>query len=309
MTRAHALLVGALALSCTSRVVAPVSEDTGGADSSTGVGVVETSTSPASTTFPPASTSDGGSTAAGTDDPAGGMTFIEARDGGGLGRWCSIFAQDCPPGEKCMPYANDGGPAWNATGCFPIARDPVGYGETCQVEGNGASGLDDCDAGMMCWHVNRDGFGECVHMCIGGWKDPTCPLPDQHCPISAEGVLLICRPNCDPLAQDCAYDDEVCYPLQDEWGCAPDASGDGGTFGDPCEFTNACDPMHVCLGAAALPGCEGSVGCCSQICDVLDETSDAACAALAAGTACEAWYLEGQAPTGYEHVGVCAVPQ
>lgn len=238
----------------------------------------------------------------------GGVTFIDTPDGGGLDLECDLFEQDCPPGEKCMPYSNDGGAAWNATACFPIARDPVGYGETCEVVGNGVSGMDDCDAGMICWSVDREGIGHCVQMCTGSADNPTCPRPDDWCAVSGNGDIALCIEGCDPLAQDCMLEGEVCYPFNDTWGCAADASGDAGVFGDPCEFINACDLFHVCVGEAAVGLCPGALGCCTQVCDVFDGAADAECAALAPGFACEGWWREGQAPPAYEHVGVCVLP-
>ena len=79
---------------------------------------------------------------------------------------CSTFAQDCPPGFKCMPWASDGGNSWNATRCVPIAPDPNAPGEPCTVEGSGVSGLDDCDGISMCWEVDPDAVeGHCVSIC------------------------------------------------------------------------------------------------------------------------------------------------
>ena len=242
----------------------------------------------------------------GSNDDGG--TFLLPPPDGGFGLYeCDVLAQDCPPGEKCLAWANDGGPAWNATRCSPIAADPAGFGEGCQVEGSATSGIDDCDLGLMCWNVDENGIGECVHQCLGTYDNLLCPGPDEVCPASAEGVLLLCLPQCDPIVGSCD-EGELCVPWSDTWFCAPEGGRESGAFGDPCEFVNACDVMHACIDAAALPGCEGSVACCSQLCNVLDDASDAACAALAPGTSCEAWYGEGQAPDGYEHVGVCTVP-
>lgn len=243
----------------------------------------------------------------GSDDD-GGHTFISGGGDGGVGPYeCDVLAQDCPPGEKCLPWANDGGPAWNATRCSPIAADPAGFGEACQVEGSATSGIDDCDLGLMCWNVDENGIGECVHQCLGTYDNLSCPGPDEVCPASSDGSLLVCLPQCDPLIASCDGA-QVCVPWNDAWFCAPQGGREAGAFGDPCEFINACDPMHACVGADALPDCEDSVGCCSRLCNVVDETSDATCASLAPGTSCEPWYGEGQALPGYEHVGVCAVP-
>jgi hypothetical protein len=78
--------------------------------------------------------------------------FISNDDyGGGQTYECDLWKQDCPPGEKCMPWANDGGGSWNATRCTPLAEDPRQPGEPCTVEGSGVSGRDDCDIRAMCW--------------------------------------------------------------------------------------------------------------------------------------------------------------
>ena len=63
----------------------------------------------------------------GTGDSSGGPPgegFIEMPDGGGATNECNQWVQDCPEGEKCMPWANDGGSAWNATRCRPGRRRP-----------------------------------------------------------------------------------------------------------------------------------------------------------------------------------------
>src|SRR5690349_13167900 len=51
-----------------------------------------------------------------------------------FGDECDIWEEDCPEGYKCMPWANDGGNAWNATRCSPIAPDAHAPGESCTVE-------------------------------------------------------------------------------------------------------------------------------------------------------------------------------
>src|SRR5262245_15971404 len=52
----------------------------------------------------------------GGDASSGGAMFVERPDGGGSNE-CDVWAQDCPPGEKCMPWANDGGSSWNSLRC------------------------------------------------------------------------------------------------------------------------------------------------------------------------------------------------
>jgi hypothetical protein len=239
-----------------------------------------------------------------TDDE--GMTFITPDDFIGAIE-CDIWADDCPVGTKCMPWANDGGNAWNATTCSPLAEDPHEPGEPCTVEGNGVSGIDDCEARAMCWNVDEEtNMGECVAFCSGSEANPVCKGACETCPLSAEGVLILCLPNCDPLAQDCD-DGQGCYPWADEFICSPDAGGAAGGVGEPCEYTNVCDPGTACIPAEQVPGCEGSYGCCSPYCDA---GIGAPCPAELEGTECIPWLEDGEAPPcAAGIVGVCALPE
>ena len=256
-----------------------------------------------------ASADDDAGSSSGEETGVDTMMFILTPDGGPPGVFeCDLFAQDCETGSKCMPWANDGGPAWNSTRCSPLSASPGQAGDECMVEGSGVSGVDNCDIGLMCWNVDENGMGVCEDMCTGSAENPICEDPGDACSIANNGAIVLCLAACDPLIQDCEVENEVCYPINEEWVCAPDASGDTGVYADPCEFINACDAGLVCLGAAAFTGCEGATGCCSSVCDVEDPDSDAECTALDAGQTCEPWYTEGNAPPGYETVGVCAVP-
>jgi hypothetical protein len=257
---------------------------------------------------------DDAATGAGSDgamDETGGMPpsgFITRSDGGGgVSFECDLFAQDCMPGEKCMPWSNDGGPAWNATRCSPLDPNPAQTGDACMVEGSGVSGIDNCDIGNMCWNVDETGVGVCEDMCTGSAEAPICENPDDTCSIANDGAISLCLPECDPLIQECD-EGQACYPINDAFACAPDASGDPGVHGDACEFINSCDPGNICIGADAHSNCAGAVGCCSSVCSVMDPNSDADCAALDPGQSCEAWFIDGMAPPGYEDTGVCALP-
>ena len=257
-------------------------------------------------------TANGTGDSGGMMDETGGNTtvgFITMTDGGGgVSFECDLFAQDCMAGEKCMPWANDGGPAWNATRCSPLDPNPAQVGDECMVEGSGVSGIDNCDIGLMCWNVDETGVGICEDMCTGSAEAPICENPDDTCSQANDGAIVLCLPECDPLIQECE-DGQACYPINDAFACAPDASGDdNGVHGDPCEFINSCDPGNICIGADAHSNCAGAIGCCSSTCSVMDPNSDADCAGLDAGQSCEAWVVEGMAPPGYEDVGVCALP-
>ncbi|MBL4683879.1 MAG: ribulose phosphate epimerase [Nannocystaceae bacterium] len=219
---------------------------------------------------------------------------------------CDLWTQDCPDGEKCMPWASDGG-TWNATRCSEIGDAPAAVGDECLAEGGGASGLDDCEVGSMCWDVdNETNLGTCVAMCTGDADNPLCEDPSTTCSIANGGALILCLPECFPLLQDCA-DGQACYPINDVFACAPDVSGEMGAYGDPCEFINVCDPGTACLDPAAVgePNCAAAGGCCGAYCD-LSGGDD--CPGAALGQECTSPYAEGDVPPGYEDTGWCVIP-
>ena len=220
---------------------------------------------------------------------------------------CDVWAQDCPLGQKCSAYAVGGGTSWNATKCVPVARDPKQPGEPCMVEGSGVSGIDDCDLGALCWDVDVENVGTCVALCKGAPDAPSCDDPATSCAIVNDGVLNLCLPTCDPLAQDCPMSDNVCIGHGPGFLCVPDASGEEGQQHDPCEYTNACDPGLVCIGPSAAVECDAnSSGCCEPFCDLTDPDADANCGGQ--GQVCVPWYGEGTAPPGLENVGICTLP-
>ena len=78
---------------------------------------------------------------------------------------CDLWAQDCPVGEKCMPWANAGGPAWNDARCTPLDSQPGQPGDACTVEGQGDRGQGlaavlGADADLVAEHVDR---GQALH--------------------------------------------------------------------------------------------------------------------------------------------------
>ena len=232
-------------------------------------------------------------------------------DGGNVDTECDVWAQDCPEGEKCMPWANDGGNSWNATRCSPLDPTPGQPGDACTVEGSGVSGIDDCDLGTMCWGVDPEtNQGVCVDFCEGSEANPLCEDPGNECFVSNEGVLILCLPPCDPLFQGCG-EGEACYPTVDQafFACMPHGSPDAGLHGDPCEFPNACDPGLFCADPDTVSGCMGAFGCCTEFCDVTAGDPDAACSGAANGETCTPWYARGSAPPGLGHVGACILPE
>src|SRR5690606_21639504 len=103
--------------------------------------------------------------------------------------------------------------------------------------------------------------------------------------------------------QDCTIAGEACMPDTDAWVCWP-ATGPG-VHGEPCGgFCSA----GTCLPPNAFTECDGDNGCCTIYCNHEDEGADAFCQSLDPLQTCEPYYLEGQAPDGYAHVGICTVP-
>jgi hypothetical protein len=221
---------------------------------------------------------------------------------------CSLWDQDCGTGEKCMPWANDGGNAWNSSRCTPLDSAPGQPGDPCTVEGSGVTGIDSCATGSMCWNTDEQNNGTCAPLCTGSEGAPLCDDITTTCIIANDGFLPLCLPACDPLSQNC-LDGEACYPSENGFVCAPDASGpDLGAYGDACEFTNACDASLLCAGAGAVPGCE-SARCCTSYCDISEPEPGADCEGVAGGQECVSAFPEGMVLPGYEDVGFCAIPE
>jgi len=244
--------------------------------------------------------SSGGGMGGSTD--GGFIGFIEDPDGGGVSFECDVIAQDCPAGEKCMPWANDGGGSWNATRCSPVEVAPDQVGDPCTVEGSGTSGIDSCDLGQMCWDVDAEtNLGTCVAMCTCSFENPICDVPNTVCSISNDGALALCLGVCNPLDPDACAEGQGCYPAADLFQCVPDASGDQGAPGDACQYINACDSGSVCLNSNSVPGGCGGVNCCSSMCTIGDDSG------CLAGQSCVPWYSEGAEPGEcLGQVGVCS---
>jgi len=152
-------------------------------------------TSGTSTTTPSSPTSAGSDATSTSSDETLGHTFITAPDGLPEALECSTFEQDCPRGEKCNTWANDGGSAWNATRCVPVDPDPDALGEPCTVTDSGVSGLDSCEVGAMCWDIDFEAAeGTCVEHCRGEPTTPQCQEPDTRCVFSGSGALALCLP-------------------------------------------------------------------------------------------------------------------
>ncbi|NJK33300.1 MAG: hypothetical protein HC927_13365, partial [Deltaproteobacteria bacterium] len=164
---------------------------------------------------------------------------------------CDPFLQDCPEGDKCSPFASQGGP-WDANKCVPILGDQA-PGEPCQLDSI-ESGLDDCDGSGYCF------TDVCAAFCQGSEIDPICP-PGFECQIANEGSITLCIATCDPLAQDCA-EGQGCFFDGNTFLCAP--TTENVPIGEPCGFINDCAAGSICVFGDALPACAGEA-CCSGV--------------------------------------------
>jgi hypothetical protein len=212
---------------------------------------------------------------------------------------CDVWLQDCAKGEKCMPWANDGGVHWNATRCSPIEQNTAMPGGECVVEGSGVSGIDNCELGSMCLFVDPEtNTGICVANCLGSEANPFCEYPDDTCSIDFDDTMINCLPACNPVQPECAAGG--CYATSDDlFACAP-TIGMGAPPGEACEYRWDCAPGTACIGADRVPGCVDA-SCCAAFCDV---TTPEPCGD---GLVCDPWYDEGQEPPGLELVGVCVL--
>ena len=216
---------------------------------------------------------------------------------------CDPWAEDCPDGQKCAPFATPGSPTWDAVQCVPIADDPAPAGAPCSVLDHPTSGLDDCVKHAMCWDLGPDLHGTCVAMCLGdGFNQASCLDPDHLCVQANDNVLLVCLPRCDPLLGDCP-EGQVCIPSATDFACAPDASGAGGQAFTPCAAGNTCDPGLVCADSSHTALCDPDLPeCCLPFCD-LDQFDS-----CPPDTACIPVFDEGGVEPHLLDVGLCGEP-
>lgn len=222
---------------------------------------------------------------------------------------CDVWTQDCPDGEKCVPWADDGGLSWTALRCAPVlgAGQP---GDSCMLMGDSElTGLDSCALGSICMRLD-DGTdnGICVPQCQGSADSPTCEDSGRVCSIGNDGVLTLCMESCNPTIQGCP-DGLSCIPRWDDGDfiCWPDFSGPTGAYADECMYTNSCDPGLICYYPEAVPGCTGA-SCCTPYCNLDAPDPDSMCPGQAEGQICQPLELSGQPQPGLENVGVCEIP-
>ena len=287
-------------------LVTACADDGGSGDTGTDTDATTTATGSTTGTGTGSGTGSGSSSGTASGSSTGGQDCPEEGRPGPAPETCPCdpWLQDCQDGLKCAPVAAGGQNVWSTNECVPVDPDPKAPGQPCTAPDGPSAGIDDCEAGAVCWDVDaRTGEGVCVELCTGTPDAPQCTNADHACSITNAGVLTLCLPQCDPIGQDCP-DGQGCYPESHGFFCS-NAVGTGGAYGDPCEFLNACEPGLWCADASAVPGCRGAVGCCTPLCDV-GAAND--CPDAAMGQTCVPLFEAGQAPAGYENVGSCAIP-
>lgn len=233
---------------------------------STAATPMESSTGASEDTSFGTTVTDDGTTVATDDDSADGPAgfYGVAPDFGPDIFECDLDEQDCPQGEKCVPWANDGGPVWNATACRPVDADPVGLGEACDAMAGPTGGVDTCDAGLACFLVDGRGQGVCSQLCSEA--EPAC-TDGSDCAVIPEAPEIgfcVVPGLCDPLGTDCG-DAEVCVPtVPQTYQCLPEVSA--AQLGDPCAAQNSCGPGLLCVDGAELANCETDA-CCTSFCN------------------------------------------
>jgi hypothetical protein len=215
--------------------------------------------------------------------------------------FCDPFAQECPDGEKCVPYGSTGG-NWDANKCVPILGDGQ-PAEACTYDGT-AEATDTCGASSLCWDVleiDGEAVGTCAPFCKGTPDDPIC-AEGTSCLIANMGSITLCIATCDPIAQDCP-EGQACFWANNGFNCIFTQDS---LLGVPCDMIADCGQGLVCLDAEVLPECAASA-CCGQWCSLSDPDPDPVCDWE--GTECAPFWEPGEAPEGYEDVGVCIVLQ
>ncbi len=264
-----------------------------GESSSYGSGAVSSATMDSGATGATDTTTDTGSGGGScSDEPIAKPEVFE----------CSLIEQDCAAERKCMPWANDGGVAWNATRCSCIAAAPRSIGEKCLVAGDAARGLDDCERGGMCWGVEPEsGTGTCVRVCGGGTTGADalseCASAET-CRVLNEGALAVCVPRCDPFASTCPQG-QACLPseFETQWSCVP-LIPDLPRVGAPCEYANVCSPGSLCVETTE---CLAAASCCTESCS--EDGRIGTCPIP--DRPCQPWHAPGRGPDGEHGVGSC----
>lgn len=295
MTMNHRITLSLpFAFTCFACTAAPASDDESNVTTAMSESVGDeadttTTTSDATSSTPPDTDTDGDTS---TET---GYHFIMEWDI--FEGFCDSFDQVCSDGEKCVPYAIDGGELPNANKCVPVLGDGQ-PGDPCSFDGVVAA-TDSCNALSRCLVQDGSTMGTCVAFCTGTPESPVCE-GDSQCVMGFDGSVADCLPQCHPATPPyfACSEGMGCYWSGAAFECLSGAGSLGA--GEPCEFVNDCAPGHLCGEAAMVPGCQGT-GCCVPFCLLLEGCQQP-------GSECVPFFEPGAAPLGLGDLGVCVVP-
>jgi hypothetical protein len=286
--------------------------DAEGDDDDDDDGPVTTMTSTSAGTDPTTMTTVGDDTSTSTtnadaadefNDSLDSMSILDTFGDSGYDLECDVWANDCMDGEKCMPWANDGGMEWNAARCSPLDPSPQNPGDPCIVEGNGYSGIDTCEAFAMCWGVDPlTNTGTCYGFCGNSEANPECPNGGT-CFQGYDGLMILCVAPCDPLMPLCATHESCVFDATDDIArCIPTVHVAGLAYADPCDDeVFQCGTGLLCVNEAHVPSCTDS--CCTTSCDLAGAEP---CPDAASGQTCIPLYDD--PPPGFANLGYCGTP-
>ena len=303
LSMALSVALGTLASACSPDTTSATSAATTEEQTSEAPG---TTTSSTTTTDDPSqgSTNSEGNDSFPDDESQGGAVFYGCSWDEDFGvSECDPFAQDCPEGEKCVPYASTA-EEYNANKCVAVLGDTPAGGEC--TYGGSIEATDDCDQLSHCMPESNFGPSTCTAFCTGTADDPIC-APGFDCLIAYEGSVNLCLPSCDPLLQDCGAG-ELCTASDGfAFVCVP-PEREARATGESCFGAFEC-LEGLCLAAEFLPGCElgedeEALGCCTDFCEL--DNPDLGCAEE---LECVPLYEEGAEPPGLASLGICAPPE
>lgn len=272
--------------------------------SSTTTGLLPTGVGPPVTTSSSSTGSSGGTSTGVAADESGpdNCNFLGCEPYPDAPPQCDPMLQDCPRGQKCNIYSNDGGSAYNAARCVPLDDDPDLPDESCTFEDWPLSGLDSCAAGSVCAWVDVDtGLGVCQPMCEGRANAPGCADEDRVCRIGGDAIPAFCMKACSPLEDDCPAG-LACYLQWQPYVCSGDFSEPDAAALDECDYANQCPAGTACAVADTVGVCpDGAERCCASFCDL--QAPD-----CPTPLNCAPYFGEAPAPEGLESVGLCVLP-
>ena len=264
-------------------------------------------------TSDPSSSSTSSSTASGETDAgeseAGseeGCFFEDCDDMVSEALACDPYIQDCPEGQKCVPYDADPDEGVAFWACVDILGQ-VPAGEPCVYE-PGALPKDDCDGESFCQGarpLEGDGpwLGICSPFCLGDPSDPTCP-ENHECTGLEFAPPEYCAQQCIPLLQEDCAEGSTCQWSGARFECM--AELEQLPTGLTCGELNDCAAGNICV-IADVVNCEAD-NCCASYCNL--EDGDGPCQAIDPEYVCVEFFEQGWPgdPSPLDVLGVCVLP-